>query len=138
MGAWDVGSFDNDYAADWAYSLEEGEDLKLVEDTFDRVFDEVTVDQLVEGPTGSEAIAACEVLARLKGAFGRRDAFSEAVDNWVIAHPIQPTNELLDKAARVLDVILSDKSELCNLWRETDKFAEWQASVADLQKRMNS
>jgi hypothetical protein len=138
MGAWDASSFGNDDAADWAWQLEEAQDLHVVEDALDRVVDEATSDDFVEAPTGSEAIAACEVIARLKGNFGVRNAYSEVVDDWVAAHLIQPSDELLAKANNVLEIVTSSKSELCGLWTESDSFSEWQASMADLQRRMNS
>jgi hypothetical protein len=139
MGAWDVGSFGNDDAADWVWQLEDAEDLTPVEEALERVFDEFKSDGYVESPTGSEAIAACEVIARLKGNFGIRDTYSETVDNWVTAHPFKPEAAMLEKANRAIDIITSEKqSELRDLFEESEQFAQWTSSVADLQKRMNS
>ena len=37
MGAWVTGIFDNDTACDWAYSLEESNDLSVVEAAFEKI-----------------------------------------------------------------------------------------------------
>jgi len=62
MGAWGVLAFDNDEANDWAYDLVEADDLSLVESAFDMV---AAADDYLEAPDASNALAACEVLARL-------------------------------------------------------------------------
>ena len=138
MGTWDAGSFGNDDAADWVWQMEEAEDLHIVEEAFDRVVEELTGDNFVEAPTGSEAIAACEVIARLKGKFGERSTYSEGIDNWVAVHPMRPDDALLAKANRALDIVMSDQSELHELWKDTESFDQWQKNVSDLGQRMNA
>jgi hypothetical protein len=64
MGTWGVNSFDNDNAADWVWELEEADDLSVVEEAIERVLD--CGDELVESPDAEVAIAAADVLARLK------------------------------------------------------------------------
>ncbi len=65
MGAWGVLAFDNDTANDWAYGLDGVDDLGLVESAFDEVA-EVGGDDL-DSDLACNALAACEVLARLRG-----------------------------------------------------------------------
>lgn len=138
MGSWDVGSFGNDAAADWVFELEEAEDLSVVESALNSVIEEAESDNYVESPTGCEAVAACEVIARLKSNFGKRDAFSEGVDNWVANHVITPDTDLIAKALRVLGIVRSEQSELYQLWKESDSFADWEASIDDLLSRVRS
>lgn len=137
MGAWDTGSFGNDDAADWAWQFDEMEGLQLIDDTLEKVRDESS-NGYIEAPTGSEAIAACEVIARLKGFGSPPTAYSEAADKWVAAHPNKPSLEILAKANSALDLITSDNSELRELWEDSESYSEWEASIADLRKRMNS
>ncbi len=40
MGAWGYNSFENDAACDWAFKLEEANDLQFIEETLDAVFGE--------------------------------------------------------------------------------------------------
>ncbi len=91
MGAWGVLTFDNDDANDWAYGLDDVDDLSLVESTFD-VLEES--DDYLEAPDASNALAACEVLARLNGKPGYKNSYTEKVDDWVAAHPLKPSDDL--------------------------------------------
>ena len=134
MGAWSTDSFGNDTACDWAYGLEETSDLSLVRETIERVI-ECGDEDCLEAPDADEAIAAVEVIARLKGNFGERDAHSETVDNWVAAHPQKPPQDLVKLAGKALDRILRPPSELLELWEESDEFDPWKKSVLDLKDR---
>lgn len=72
MGAWGCDTFENDAACDWGYELEEAGDLSLVEAALDAVL--ADEEECLDADLGSEALAACEVLARLQGGGGQRDA----------------------------------------------------------------
>jgi hypothetical protein len=131
MGAWSADSFENDTANDWAYGLEEVDDLRLVRETIQEFLS--TGEEDVEGVCAEEVIAAAEVIARLKGHFGMRDAFTEKVDKWVEAHPQDPSGDLTAMALQALDRILQPPSRLLELWEDS---AEWKKSVLDLRKRV--
>jgi hypothetical protein len=133
MGAWGVLAFDNDDANDWAYGLEETDDLSLVGSAFDTV---EQAEDYLEAPDASNALAACEVLARLNGNPGYTNAYTEKVDEWVAAHPQTPPAALLERADAVIDRILGENSELKDLWADTDHNGNWLASVEDLRRRM--
>ncbi len=135
MGAWGVLPFDDDDANDWAYGLESVGDLSLVESAFSTV--EKTTRAYLEAPEAAKALAACEVLARLKGNFGYQNAYTVKVDEWVKQHPTKPTAEILTRAQRVIDRILAKSSKLRDLWEEADA-AEWLQSVDDLRRRLHA
>ncbi|MGH6755467.1 MAG: DUF4259 domain-containing protein, partial [Bradyrhizobium sp.] len=78
MGAWGHESFSNDDAADFVAALADFDDLTLVSEAIDALLEES--DDYVPMDLACAAIAASEVLARLKGNWGRRDAASELVD----------------------------------------------------------
>ena len=134
MGAWGVLAFDNDDANDWAYGLDDVDDLSLVEGAFEAVEGE---DDYLEAPEGSNALAACEVLARLLGNPGYQNAYTEKVDQWVKRNPIKPPPELLARASSVIDRILGEESELAGLWEEAGADA-WRKSVEDLRGRLRA
>jgi hypothetical protein len=137
MGSWGVDAFENDNAADWAFQLEEAEDLTLVRETFALVTDGVQDDNdAVDADVACEALAACEVIARLKGNWARQDPFSEPVDRWVTAHPSQLRADLVEQACSAIDSILGPRSELAQLWDEAGKIDAWRASVQDLRARV--
>lgn len=83
-----------------------------------------------------EALAASEVIARLQGNFGTRDAYTEPVDNWVKANRLEITPELARKAHTAIDRILGADSELAELWEESDSLDEWKGSVLELRSRI--
>ncbi len=135
MGAWGVLAFDNDDANDWAYGLEEVDDLSLVESAFDAV--EAASDYL-EAPDASNALAACEVLARLNGNAGYSNSYTEKVDQWVAAHPVKPSTALVARAVQVIERVLGDSSELRVLWSDSDENDLWIASVHELRERLRA
>ena len=135
MGAWGHRAFDNDAANDWAYGFERVDDLELVEAAL-RDLEEVG-DEYLDQDVACAALAACEVLARLRGNLGYRDAYTRKVDEWVAAHPLTVGPELLDRARTAIDRIDGESSELRQLWEEGDANA-WRAEVADLRARLTS
>ncbi|MFK8052803.1 MAG: DUF4259 domain-containing protein [Woeseiaceae bacterium] len=132
MGAWGHGNFDNDAAGDWGYALEERDDLSFVQETIDAVFAEAYIDADV----ACEAIAAIEVVARLKGQSGTSNAYTEAVDNWVKAHPVEVSAELIDQSTRALALLQGESSELAELWAESDDEDAWRQEIDALSARL--
>lgn len=133
MGAWGVLAFDDDDANDWAYDLAEADDLSIVASAFDTVAE---AKDYLEAPDASNALAACEVLARLNGKPGYKNPYTEKVDEWVAAHPQTPSPALLARANAVINRILGDNSELKELWADSDENNNWLASVDDLRQRL--
>jgi hypothetical protein len=144
MGTWSHESFGNDDACDWAAQLDESSDLAAVESTLDAVL--AVGDEYLEASEAWKAIAAAEVLARMQGNagatlysdFGIRVAYLESVDAWVERVGIQPPAALAAKAHRVLDRIISEPSELLELWQEAEKVDAWKTSVRELKGRVGA
>lgn len=139
MGTWAVGPFGNDFAQDWAEDLQESKDLYFIEDTLNNVLQAETTEYL-EAPFGAEALAAVETLARLHGRGGAADEDSSRVDEWVasVAARFKPRPDLADKARRALVLVLSESSELRELWQDSEHYAEWRASVEAMSARMSA
>lgn len=133
MGTWGFDTFDNDTAGDWAFGLEGAADLGYVRETLERVL--AAEDDYLDVDEACEGLAACEAIARLKGNWGDRNAYSEIVDAWAESHHIVPPAELVDKATAVIDRVTGANSELRELWEEDDA-SEWLAAVADLRARV--
>ena len=137
MGTWAVDAFGNDYAQDWAQDLKETSNLDAVENTLDVALED-NGDEL-EMPFAVEALVAIEVLARLQGKGGARSEDSAAVDEWVDARKpkAKVRADLAAKAGRAIERILSERSELRELWEESEHYQEWLASVEDLRSRLD-
>ena len=133
MSAWGELAFENDTGCDWAYGLDECEDLAMVEEAFAAVEDE---EDYLDADVACEALAACEVIARLNGNHGYQSDATETVDAWAAAHEDLTVPEaLVERAQAVIDRVLGKRSELRELWEDRDSDA-WRAGVEDLRDRL--
>jgi hypothetical protein len=135
MGAWGSNTFDNDTACDWSYGLEEVNDLSRVRETLGSIIE--IGDEYLDADNACEGLAACEVIARLKGNWGVCNAYTETVDNWVKSHPSKPSANLIKMSLAVIERVLTTPSELLELWEEGDA-SEWQNAVENLRERIQS
>ena len=78
-----------------------------------------------------------EVIAKLLGRGTQSDAYTEHIDEWVKTVGLKPSPSLLEKASRTLDRILSDDSELRELWQE-EGTGDWESSIANLKKALEA
>lgn len=133
MGAWGTGPFENDDAGDWSYELGEG-GIAYIRDTLETITTAHAEDYL-EAPYCSNAIAAAEVVAAMKGS-GLKD-LPEEVTSWLETKPKAPP-DLVKLAREAVSRLITD-SELKDVWDEAlPEDAElWKASVDDLLKRLS-
>lgn len=136
MGAWSIDAFGNDTACDWAQGLAEVDDLSLVEQALAAVVD--APPGVLDASLACEALAAVEVLARLRGQATERNAYTEPVDDWAARTRLVPPEPLLQRALAALRRIGGDDSELRALWSETDSAAAWAASLDELAARLRA
>lgn len=138
MGTWAVDAFGNDYAQDWAEDLAQVSNLDAVENTLDVALQSGAGE--LAAPYAAEALVAIEVLARLQGKGGPQTPDSAAVDAWVAARKPKAKlrADLAQQALQVLDLVLDPASELRELWEDSEHYADWTASVADLRSRLQA
>ena len=134
MGSWGVDTFENDTACDWTFELAIVKDLSLVSAVFAQV--EETGEGALDSSLACEALAACEVIARLKGNWGTQNPLTETIDRWVESHKTLTPGDLVDDATRVIQRVLSPPSELAELWEESSQGEEWRNSVQQLKARV--
>jgi len=99
MGTWGVDSLENDGACDYASEVASSTDFVRLEATFDRLLKQGT--DYVQAADAEEAIAAADIIARLRGRFGKRDAYTESIDKWVEQmqrRKHSPSEALVDQA----------------------------------------
>jgi hypothetical protein len=135
VGTWDIGVFDNDAAADWAFGLEKTSDASYVEATLDKVLRVGT--GYLEGPDADEGLAAAETVARLLGRGGPKTPYTEPVDKWVSAVKVPVSASLARKAMQVASRVLVEPSEALELWQESDDFEKWKSLLNDLSVRLS-
>jgi hypothetical protein len=135
MGAWANDPFGNDMACDWIYAAEKTTGLSFIQKTLETVTD--TGESYLEAPTAEQAIAACDTIARLKGKFYVQNAYTKSLDSWVARQQVTISDELVEKASKVIDRILSEPSELLELWQESGEFEDWKEQMTDLKERLS-
>ena len=136
MGAWGTGIFDNDTACDWAYKLEKVNNLSVIESALDEVLNVGA--EYLDSHEAQEALAAAEVIARLKGNPGIGCGYTETVDKWVEKNRLTLPQALIEKALKAIERTLSGPSELLELWGEGEEFTAWEESVNDLSRRLKT
>ena len=132
MGAWGYLPFDDDTVNDWADGLGDVDDLSYVKAAFDEL--EEVGSEYLDHDIACNALGACEVLARLRGRPGYKNAYTENVDQWVAAHKkLKPSQALIKRAVAAIDRILAQESELREQWDGND---DWRRAVDDLRNRL--
>lgn len=137
MGAWGEGPFDNDDAGDWAYAfdgVDEATGLRLLADALDLG----EPGDYLEAPEGTTAVAAAAVVSWLHDPGAIPDSpYAEAAAAWVRTARPTPNASLTAAALAALDRVRSDRSELAELWAESDE-AAWRESLTKIEARLRA
>ena len=129
MGTWGSGPFDNDDAADWAWSLEDSADDAVLRAALRDGAEAAKPD----ASTSQIAIAAAAVV--VAGRSSDSAQLPEEVGAWFEAHRDLPWADLAELARAALTNVAKD-SELLDLWAESDDAATWRADLEELQSRL--
>ena len=135
MGAWGIGSFDNDHASDWLLDLLEGDDLAPMRAAIAQVLAE---DDYLDSDLAVEGLAAIEVLAATLGRPTVAAQEEEEFREWLARLQLQGDASLVPDALRAIERILAPESELRELWEETEDYADWCADVARLRSHVSA
>ena len=133
MGAWGAGVFENDDACDYVSEVIGDRDLKRLHATLGRVAN--FGDEYLEAPEASEALAAADIVARLKGNWGQRDAYTAKLDTWVEQSRLSPGTDMIVAARNAVQRVVTEPSELMELWEEGDA-TEFRQAVDELASRL--
>ena len=134
MGAWSIENFGNDHACDWGHDLVEKDDVQFIESTLQKVL--VVGPNYLNSPVAEEALAAAEIVARMLGNWGVRNAYTKDIDSWIESRQIKPSPALINNSLLAIDRILDEKSELRELWEEAGEYEEWIAMLIELKARL--
>lgn len=130
MGTWDVGPFDNDTAADFSGDLDEapeGEREGIIRDALLRAIG--THDHLDQDIAVEAVAAAALVAAQCPGGEPVTTAYGPDL-------PVpRLSTELRGLAARALNRVVTEPSELMELWGETDRDGRgpWRAGIVRIR-----
>ena len=133
MGAWAEDTFGNDTACDWLGGFLENPGLPAVKSAIQAVLES---DDYVDSDEACDCLAACEVIARLQGKWGLRNAYSDELDQWIQANPTAVPADLKIAADAAIERILGSESELPELWDEGGRNDVWHNAIDDLRVRI--
>ena len=134
MGTWGIGVFENDTACDFAGDVAEGGDVASLETALDHVL--AIGGGYLEASDAAEALAAADIVARLSGNSGEQTAYTASIDEWVESQKSPPPQQLREKARRCVTRILTEPSDMLELWQDTDEFDAWKRSVEAVLARL--
>lgn len=127
MAAWGTKTFEEDIANDWLQELID------TSDPHEFILDSLVVDvEYLEAEQASAVLAASETLIALLDE-PRVGIPSELVD-WVGNNECEDVSDLLEMAIGAVDKVLSDGSELKEIWSDSDAFDEWQHNVESMKE----
>ena len=132
VGAWGSGSFQNDSASDWFYTVEEAVDPGVVIAT--ALDDALAEAGYLELDPASAAIAGAEVLASCAGQAAAD--LPDHIRRWAMEHPHQPHRDEIEQAVQAVERVRGE-SELSELWdEEAGSDNGWRRAVDDLILRL--
>lgn len=132
MGAWGVGSFDNDDAVDWLEGF--GADgAATLQQALEAVADLDPQDYL-EAPEAVHALAAAEIVAAAR--YGDMSRLPSEAAPRVEEHAGEINAAKLILAARRAVTRVLKSSELKELWEDGAEAEEWEDDVRELLERL--
>lgn len=133
MGAWGVGTFENDDALDWVFDLKESSRLSVIREALAPILEQDGSD--LETGECCCALAAAEVVAALRGKAASK--LPKDVTDWLKANTAAPDKALINLAAQAVRKI-GEQSELKELWEDAGGLdaAAWADGVSDLLQRL--
>src|SRR5215510_10818731 len=120
-GTWQIGSFENDDAADWISELEQADGPSVLTATLRGVDSKA---KFVEAPDCAMALAAAEVIAAARGRPSK--ALPAEVDAWLKRVRPSVGPELVQQARTAVAFCRDNaNSELRQLWMDSKDFPAW-------------
>ncbi|MDO6589814.1 hypothetical protein DS901_08535 [Loktanella sp. D2R18] len=138
MGAWGVGSLDNDGSQDWLTDFGEF-GASAATDILDACSDAVA-SGYVESDIGTGVIALAEVVAAALGKPDEdlADQLEDPVENHKDA--LLEIDNVQARTSEALEALMADAetSELYDLWAETDELDDWLTQMKTLRARLDA
>jgi Domain of unknown function (DUF4259) len=130
MGTWGTGPFDNDGARDWLADFGEG-NLDVIDSALDDVFEEQD-EELVDSFTCEAAVAAIGILAHVANEQAAKTIAPLPNGLQILPSAKALSKSQVAKATRAGKLVLSSKSELSELHRESGTEKVWRGTVTQL------
>ena len=136
MGAWDCGIFDDDTAYDFADEIKE-DPREFFRASFSRA---IKADSLNDDACHAVTVSAAYMDNLLNGTTYRTDSHEETDESNVnLFQSLRGdlrVEDLKPQAVAALAMVIGDKSELNELWRETESYQRWRKNIEELIARL--
>ena len=132
---WGFGSFENAAALSWVESLEDADDLQMVEETLDEVLAADERGDVPDPSVSARAIAAAETVAALGEQPAK--ALPEEIRQWCFDNSSVDLDEAQPKAMHALGVILGE-SGLRDVLEDNGIAEDWESEVEELRDRLRA
>jgi hypothetical protein len=136
MGAWDVGPFDNDAAADFAGDLTDAAPAdrpQLIREALTTAADNT---EYLDNPDACAAIAAAAIVASQQPDGPEVDSVY-GPDFLTDGGSIELPEDYVDLAVRAITRVLDEESEWRDLWEEADSLDEAIAALEPIRAALN-
>jgi hypothetical protein len=126
MAAWGTKTFEEDTANDWIQELIDADDAR------EFLIDSLSTESgFIEAGQGSTVLAAGETLIALLDE-PRTGVPSELVD-WAGDNECDDVSDLPEVAVESIERVLSEESEIREIWSEADDYDEWLENVEQMR-----
>lgn len=135
MGAWGHGIFDDDTAYDYVNEIDHADNPKEI---FKTAFDNAIESEYLEyDDCHAVTVSASYIDSILNGTRPRIDAEDENYFQFVENNKNLEVADLKSNAVKALQIVISDNSELNELWNENEElYPEWKKNIEDLINRL--
>lgn len=138
MGAWNYGIFDDDTAYDFFEEIKD-DAKKFFKSSFEKAINSEYVDY---DDCHAVTVSAAYMDNLLNGSIYRNDNENDEDENNVnlfgSLHKDLKIDELKPLAVRALEKVISDNSELNELWSDNEElYPKWRQNIEDLILRIN-
>ncbi len=133
-----IGSFENAMAQEWIAMLEKRDPVSWIGNTL-REATAYGSDSEVPALAGQYAIAAAEVVARLKESGAGGGPLPDSLERWMRDHSIVSSPAAhVEAATAALERIARPPSGLLRVWEERGEAVAWLEQVSELKSRLVS
>ncbi|MFF0286851.1 DUF4259 domain-containing protein [Streptomyces sp. NPDC005262] len=133
MGTWDIGPFDNDTAADFGGDLDEAtleERESMIRGALKRAAD--PAEDYLEIYDGERAVTAAALVV------AQHHEGEPACSNYGPSEPLpELPADLRMLAVDALDQVVSERSELAELWAEAANWSKWRQDITRIRNLLD-
>ena len=135
MGAWGYGIFDDDTAYDYVDEIDNSDNPKEI---FKNAFETaINTDYLEYDDCHAVTVSASYIDCILNGTKPRVDAEDENFFQFVEKNKHLDLNDLKPNAVIALEKVISDGSELNELWTDNEQlYPKWKGNIEELIERL--